>query len=58
MKVINLLFCVEATLAATVGSKPELEKRQIAGFLSALAAGDTGILGALGSMSLLEQSTL
>ncbi|KAF2418971.1 hypothetical protein EJ08DRAFT_702936 [Tothia fuscella] len=44
-----LLVCAEVAFAATLGSKPEVEKRQLAGILGALASGDTSILGALGN---------
>jgi hypothetical protein len=50
MKLTRLLFCAELALAVSLGSRPSVEKRQIAGILGALASGDTGILGALGSM--------
>ena len=52
MKAARLAFLlsVEASLAAVVRNGPIVEKRQIAGVLGALASGDVGILGALGSV--------
>jgi hypothetical protein len=46
---LGFLLCVEAALADFNGDGPIVEKRQIAGVLGALASGDVGILGALGS---------
>jgi hypothetical protein len=46
---LGFLLCVEAALADFTGDGPIVEKRQIGGVLSALASGDVGILGALGS---------
>jgi hypothetical protein len=45
MKVAISLLFAEAAFAATIG----VDKRQFGGLFSALASGDTGILGALGS---------
>jgi hypothetical protein len=46
---LGFLLCAEAVLADFSGGGPIVEKRQIAGVLGALASGDVGILGALGS---------
>jgi hypothetical protein len=46
---LSLLLCADAALGAILVKKSDLEKRQIGGTLAALAAGDTAILGALGS---------
>jgi hypothetical protein len=58
MKVVGLsvLLCAETALAVATGSIPGLEKRQILppALLNAMKAGDTSILGALGSKSFLE----
>ena len=46
---LSLLLCAEAALAASLGSRSDVDKRQLAGIFGALMSGDTGILGALGS---------
>jgi hypothetical protein len=47
---LSLLLSAEAALGAIIGDRPsDIEKRQFAGFFGALASGDSGILGALGS---------
>ena len=49
---LSILLCAEAAFAASLGRRPDIEKRQIAGLLGALASGDSGVLGALGSKCL------
>lgn len=46
---LSLLICAEAALAASLGSRANVEKRQLSGIFGALASGDTSILGALGN---------
>jgi len=59
MKIICLSFllCAEATFGASLGSRFNAEKRQLAGVLGALMSGDTSILGALGNGNYGRQST-
>jgi hypothetical protein len=49
---LSLLLFAEAAIAASLGSRSSVDKRQFSGIFGALIAGDTSILGALGSMSI------